>query len=1309
MAEEDATTVPQAPDKQLPGDTGEVADGSPDAVLPGENANATDDDDDDDDDDSMVIDEDDPDKMAENSDDDVDDPFNEDENPNAMDMDDLQQMFETGDTPDVGEDLIIGGKEVDQRLESSDKDPVEQSQAQEVDVHMVDQDANNTARDIDQQPEETHEASNKEVQQPEQSHNTSNNEVQQQASLVDMVGKDTSNGTGEPISNSVAGVASLNEDDEAQGSDIYMADQQDVFENAVDASVEQSPADDAPTVDPELPAPSKAVNTAPPKNNDGTQVHVRDHESNSSNVCTAPGFGSTDDAGSNMPAPGGDNGHTNAFVPAEPENLAPQSSSNVNGETRSSSQKEIMSNLEAEPAEEETLFIPEGPPGASRPAPEKIPAPIPPPAPKQSISKLKSGRLSSMLKDARKKQEDARLMLAQRPNVRQMAQQQESTPAPSLAQEENDHRMALEAFELQRKHYEDLKKKGNGNLNFRHDVTWEKIQVAEKNRLRKRQRDHEFHLAELGQDGTGLHADDAMSLDGGPDLESDRSDPWGASQMLSDASSSRKRPRERSPSMQQAELRSMKVAMDAAKDTPKKKNQKGDGSDSEDQTAGPKTRKRGASRKSKVTKTKSTGSKAGKSGGKGKQKSKATSRAMDNAARQAFSLVGSNIFEQQARPGETEAHAGTTSRNKQTALREMIATLPIDDQKQGKSDAAQLINATRDFNGRGAVRNINGQFHVKGMKTHLKNFQVLGSAFMRRRENDSLMPRGGLLADQMGLGKTVMMLANIVNGRPTPGRGPRSTLIVASPNLLTQWASEIEAHTDCNLSVLRYCSGNRIDANNKEAILQQSDIILTTYHEIMKSYPKNEPPVECMTAEQKIAWWKAQFEERRGILHRMQFFRVVLDEAQAIKNHLSQTSIACRALMAKHKWALSGTPVLNSLTELYAYFKFLEVPHTGSFKIFKNNYCGSGDSESIERLLLRLSQFMLRRTHGDRLFNQPILVLPRAGQSTFWCRFNSVERCIYDIVRERFAYCINMWAKRNDPKKSYGNALVMLLRLRQLTAHVLMLQFVMEDLLEREDIEKIKDIVSRQAQDSTTQQGRTIIQVRKQLEQLAVKEKQKAAVKAAAKSRGEELEDASDEEEEEDITMEDAEADFIEYNPDGSAKGGCGEKFGKDYNFKPFLMGLKSGDSWEKAKKKARCSYCKKVPVKPWIQESCGHLICGGECMEKTWLAQAEVDSSLPPCGNCGRIPTCIQPCEEDDSDDEGGPVATGTRAQRAKKGANNKKKAKQDDIPQTWLDNIGADILPSAKTIAVKAQILNWRKENPDVKIIVYTQFLPM
>lgn len=71
--------------------------------------------------------------------------------------------------------------------------------------------------------------------------------------------------------------------------------------------------------------------------------------------------------------------------------------------------------------------------------------------------------------------------------------------------------------------------------------------------------------------------------------------------------------------------------------------------------------------------------------------------------------------------------------------------------------------------------------------------------------------------------------------------------------------------------------------------------------------------------------------------------------------------------------------------------------------------------------------------------------------------------------------------------------------------------------------------------------------------------------------------------------------------------------------------------------------------------------------------------------------------------------VAEGTRSKAAMKKAKQKEKNRQEDISEDWLSLAGAEVLPSAKTLAIKAQILNWTREDPKVKIIVYTQFLAM
>lgn len=293
----------------------------------------------------------------------------------------------------------------------------------------------------------------------------------------------------------------------------------------------------------------------------------------------------------------------------------------------------------------------------------------------------------------------------------------------------------------------------------------------------------------------------------------------------------------------------------------------------------------------------------------------------------------------------------------------------------------------------------------------------------------------------------------------------------------------------------------------------------------------------------------------------------------------------------------------------------------------------------------------------------------------------------------------------------------MLLRLRQLTSHVLMLQLVMRDLLEREDIERIRQITKDQSADTSTESGKTILAIRRQLDQHAELARRKRVAiekaKAAAKAAGRDYKDDADSEDDEveadgetEITA--SEAGEIPAQS-GSRFTGHGNDFGKVYDFKPFLRSLEKGESWEKVKKKSKCAYCYKQPRLPWIT-SCGHLICEAPCLEDASLEAAERGSAALSCKTCGVTPTYIHKCDSDEGDDPE-TVAQGTRAQAQKK--KKKKKAQQQANPEQEAiesDWLGANnVLPSAKTIAIKAQILNWIKKNPQVKIIVYTQFLAM
>jgi SNF2 family DNA or RNA helicase len=547
--------------------------------------------------------------------------------------------------------------------------------------------------------------------------------------------------------------------------------------------------------------------------------------------------------------------------------------------------------------------------------------------------------------------------------------------------------------------------------------------------------------------------------------------------------------------------------------------------------------------------------------------------------------------------------------------------------------------------------------------------------------------------------------------------------------LLDQWATEIEKHTSCDLAVMRYSAGKRVDSNRAGNIIDGHDIVLTTWDEVRKSYPKYEPPQNCQDPVERFEWWKKRHDEGRGQLHRVEFLRIVLDEAQAIKNHRSQTSIACRGLIGRHKWALSGTPILNGVFELYPYFKFIGVPHTGVFEDFESNYCDV--SVGVDRLLIRLSQFMLRRTHSDKMFGAPILKLPRADQSIYWCDFNPVERLVYDIVWKRFWQKAGMEfpalefetgsqgpgrGKKNrklksnssgKPRKgrSYNCTFVLLLRLRQLCSHILMLQFVMRDLLELEDIVEIAKVVSTEAANRDSSSGRTIVAIRRQLDDLSKQETSKANDSSISISS-----DEDDSEDDMNTTADTTEGEHGDGTiPDFASqmtveRQRSGRDFGKKFDFNPFLKSLETSPEHKQKKKEALCSWCGKPPTTPWSM-SCSHLICA-DCLEQANEEAAEGLSTFMACNICSRIPTFVQEVEDEDDESQQA-VSRGTRSKKKKP----KKSSSEDgeEFPKEWLNSIDDDLLPSAKTIAIKAQIMNWIKENKDVKIIVFTQFLPM
>ncbi|KAF2723789.1 hypothetical protein K431DRAFT_218858 [Polychaeton citri CBS 116435] len=653
------------------------------------------------------------------------------------------------------------------------------------------------------------------------------------------------------------------------------------------------------------------------------------------------------------------------------------------------------------------------------------------------------------------------------------------------------------------------------------------------------------------------------------------------------------------------------------------------------------------------------------------------------------STMNADVFVDTAKTAHLRAQPnfhGKTQR--QHALRDLLASVPAESRRIAQVDRHYLDNALKEFRQGAVTADGNGDWKVNGMKSTLKHYQVLGVSFMRKREKDDQEPRGGILADEMGLGKTVMMLANIVAGRPRDKEVPKTTLVVASPALIRQWKEEIIKHCRTRQEsvngvgrTLTYRSKDfkHLGLDEAEKAIRKSDIVLTTYQEIIKSYPKAPIPPELVTAGQKDKWWQEHFIKNRDALHRVRFHRIVLDEAQAIKNHTGLTSMACRSVNAAHHWAISGTPIMNTIKEFYPYFKFIKEPHTGTFKIFKENFCSPDDPDGTIKLNVFLGKFMIRRTHVDRLFDARLLDLPKPTEETVEVEFNETERQIYEIIRNRFVQRIKCIAESSDPNtKKCNHVWTMVLRLRQVCSHLLLAQDTLTDILEREDFERLSRLMLFDQQEQEEQGLTTMLRLKELFTHTALDN---------LKRQETELGQCTSHQ------LSAVPSNFIDI---AEAEDRVGNMHGLKFNFDRIIQDLVKSKNFDEICERSRCACCRQNPHNPHVT-SCYHIYCF-DCLEHMQHKAARRGHDDARCLQCGEHFDDSQPCQDFES-------------------IIGKRKDSSDQIDEgksgkanlaRWV-NMPGHVLPSAKTIALKMRVLQWLEEDPECKIIVYSQFLDM
>jgi hypothetical protein len=226
---------------------------------------------------------------------------------------------------------------------------------------------------------------------------------------------------------------------------------------------------------------------------------------------------------------------------------------------------------------------------------------------------------------------------------------------------------------------------------------------------------------------------------------------------------------------------------------------------------------------------------------------------------------------------------------------------------------------------------------------------------------------GAVLADDMGLGKTVQLLS-LLRAEWATGEPVGPTLLACPMSLVGNWQREAERFTP-ELAVHVHHGTQRLTGPELTAALAPVDLVITTYQ----------------TAVRDVA-----------ALSGVRWARVVCDEAQAIKNHLSQQAKAVRSLPAAARIALTGTPVENQLSELWSIMEFANPGLLGTQKAFRERYAVPIErhgSEEAARELRRITQpFVLRRLKTDKTI---ISDLPEKQEMKVWCNLTQEQASLY--------------------------------------------------------------------------------------------------------------------------------------------------------------------------------------------------------------------------------------------------------------------------------------------------------------------------
>ncbi|KAI9120736.1 hypothetical protein K1719_007769 [Acacia pycnantha] len=297
------------------------------------------------------------------------------------------------------------------------------------------------------------------------------------------------------------------------------------------------------------------------------------------------------------------------------------------------------------------------------------------------------------------------------------------------------------------------------------------------------------------------------------------------------------------------------------------------------------------------------------------------------------------------------------------------------------------------------------------------NKQPTGSA--KRRKTESTSSRGH------GKEKSVA-----VDCAPSTGMDIKTTLVVCPASVISTWITQLEEHTKPGtLKTYMYYGDKRTD-NAEE--LKMHDLVLTTYTTLATEESSPDSPIN------KIQWW-----------------RVILDEAHVIKNVNAKQSQAIMKIVAKRRWAVTGTPIQNGLYDLFSLMAFLRFQPFSTKSYWQRlvqRPLAERNTNGLLRLQVLMATISLRRTKDKALVGLP----PKTVEICF-VELLEEERKLYDQIESRAKDIVAGYINDGSITRNYSTVLGIILRLRQICTDMALCPSDLKSLLPSNNIEDVSN------------------------------------------------------------------------------------------------------------------------------------------------------------------------------------------------------------------------------------------------------------